>query len=90
MTSLYQLSTEFAQELDTLFDEDGVALPEFDERRALIGSKARDVVAYMLNIESDEVMCGEHIAKVKKRQDALKRKALYIREYLMQNMKVAG
>jgi Siphovirus Gp157 len=90
MTSLYQLSTDFAQELDTLFDDDGTALPEFEERRALIGSKAREVVAYMLNIESDEKMCAEHIAKVKARQDMLKRKAEHLRSYIASNMKVSG
>ena len=54
MTSLYTLTEELRQSLDNAFDPDtGEALPAFEQCRALWGSKARDLAAYVLNCEAD-------------------------------------
>lgn len=91
MTSLYQLSTELREMLDSAFDpETGEALPAFETHRAMWGSKARDVTAYMLNLESDAEQCAFAIKRIKARQEALERKTKRLREYLAENMKASG
>jgi Siphovirus Gp157 len=91
MTSLYQLTDELRQSLDSAFDpETGEALPAFEECRALWGSKARDVTAYVLNCESDAAQCKEVIDRITARQKALKAKAERIRAYLADNMAASG
>lgn len=91
MTSLYQLSTELRSMLDSAFDPDtGEALPAFEECRALIGNKAAQVAAYILNVESDAAAAKAAIERIKALQAAQERKAERLREYLAQNMAVAG
>jgi hypothetical protein len=91
MTSLYQLSTELRESLDNAFDpETGEALPMFEELRALWGSKARDVVSYMLNTESDAMQCKLAIARIKAMQEAHERKAQRLRDYIRENMAASG
>jgi len=91
MTSLYLLTTELRQSLDDAFDsETGEALPIFEEHRALWGSKARDVAAYVLNLESDADQCKQAIARIKKAQQAYENKSAHIRAYLAQNMAASG
>ena len=90
MTSLYQLSHTFRDELDGLFNEDGEALPEFDEFRVQLGNKMNQVAAYILNVESDAAQAKSAIARIKALQEAYERKAEKLRAYLAENMKVAG
>ena len=91
MTSLYLLTDALRHALDDAFDPDtGEALPIFEEHRALWGSKARDVAAYVLNLESDAAQAKEAIVRIKKMQQAYENKAGHIRTYLAQNMAASG
>lgn len=90
MTSLYQLSHDFRDQLDGLFNEDGEALPEFDEFRVQLGNKMNQVAAYILNVESDAAQAKNAIVRIKALQDAYERKAEKLRAYLADNMKVSG
>lgn len=90
MTSLYQLSHDFRNQLDELFDEDGEATPAFEEFRVQLGSKINQVAAYVLNVESDADQCKEVIDRIAARKKAYERKAEKLRAYLADNMKVAG
>lgn len=91
MTSLYQLATDFRDQLDSLFDQEtGEALPAFDEFRVMLGNKANQVAAYVLNCESDAAQAKEAIKRIKALQTAYERKADRLREYLAENMKTAG
>lgn len=89
--NLYELTTELRETLDNAFDpETGELLPIFEEKRALWGSKARDVTAYLLNCEANAAQCKSHIAQVKKRMDREQKKADSLRDYLRENMKASG
>jgi hypothetical protein len=89
--NLYELTAELRESLDSAFDpETGELLPIFEEKRALWGSKARDVTAYLLNCESNASQCKSHIAQVKKRMDREQKKADSLRDYLRENMKASG
>lgn len=91
MTSLYALSTELRESLDSAFDpETGEALPAFEECRALWGSKARDVAAYVLNCEADADQAKRAIERIKALQTAYEAKAARIRAYLADNMRATG
>ena len=90
MTSLYQLSHEFRQVLDDLFDEDGCAKPEFDEFRVQLGNKINQVAAYVLNVELEAEQAKAAIKRIKALQEARERKAERLRTYLSENMKVSG
>lgn len=90
MTSLYQLSHDFRDQLDGLFNEDGEALPEFDEFRVQLGNKINQVAAYVLNVESDAAQAKFAIARIKALQEAYERKSEKLRAYLADNMKVSG
>lgn len=88
--NLYQLTNDLKADLDAAFDEDGVALPAFEEKRALWGSKATGVAAYILNVESDAAQCKVAIERIKAYQAAAERKAERLRAYLAENMKASG
>jgi hypothetical protein len=90
MTSLYQLSHDFRNQLDELFDENGEATPAFEEFRVQLGSKINQVAAYVLNVESDVDQCKEVIDRIQARKKSYERKAQRLRDYLAENMKVAG
>lgn len=90
MTSLYQLATDFRDQLDELFDENGEATPAFEEFRVQLGNKINQVAAYVLNVESDADQCKEVIDRIQARRKAYERKAQRLRDYLAENMKVAG
>jgi len=91
MTSLYQLANDFREQLDSLFDpETGEALPEFEEFRVMLGNKANQVAAYILNCESDADQAKNAIKRIKALQEASQRKADRLRQYLAENMKTAG
>ena len=91
MTSLYQLAHDFREQIDSLFDpETGEALPAFDEFRVMLGNKANQVAAYVLNCESDAAQAKEAVKRIKALQTAYERKADRLRQYLAENMKTAG
>ena len=89
--NLYQLTADLQLALDDAFDpETGEALPLFEERRALWGSKATGVAAYILNVEADAAQCKQAIERIKMLQAATERKAERLRDYLATNMLVSG
>ena len=88
--NLYALTQDLKTALDEAFDEDGVALPAFEEKRALWGSKATAVTAYILNIEADAQQCKTAIERIKALQASTERKAERLRAYLAENMKASG
>lgn len=90
MTSLYQLSHEFRNQIEDLFDEDGVAKPEFEEFRVQLGNKINQVAAYVLNVELEAEQAKNAIKRIKALQTARENKANRLREYLADNMKVSG
>lgn len=90
MTSLYELSNNFRNQLDELFDENGEATPAFEEFRVQLGNKINQVAAYVLNCESDADQCKEVIDRIQARRKAYERKAERLKGYLAENMKVAG
>lgn len=91
MPSLYSLTVDLQQMLDSAFDpETGEMLPAFEECRALIGSKINQVAAYILNVESDAAAAKNAIARIKALQEASERKAQHLRDYLSANMKASG
>lgn len=91
MTTLYQLSTDLRAMLDSAFDpETGEALPAFEECRTLIGNKAGQVAAYILNVEADAAAAEAAIKRISALAKSYERKAEHLREYLAQNMAVAG
>ena len=90
MTSLYQLSSYFRNQLDDLFDEDGVAKPEFEEFRVQLGSKITQVAAYILNTELEAEQAKFAIKRIKALQTARENKAERLRQYLADNMKFSG
>ena len=89
--SLYQITQDLRELLDSAFDPDtGEALPVFEEKRALWGSKANGVAAYILNTEADAFQCKAAIERIKALQAATERKAERLRAYLAENMKASG
>lgn len=91
MTTLYQLSTDLRAMLDSAFDsETGEALPAFEECRALISNKAGQVAAYILNVEADAAAAKAAMTRIKALCESYERKAEHLRDYLAQNMAVAG
>ena len=90
MTSLYQLSHDFRNQLDELFDENGEATPAFEEFRVQLGNKINQVAAYVLNCESDADQCKQAIERIQARRKAYERKVERLKGYLAENMKVAG
>lgn len=91
MSNLYQLTADFRQNLDLLFDpETGEALPEFEHHRALISSKINQVAAYILNTELDAAAAKTAIKRISDLAEASERKAEHLRTYLAENMKASG
>ena len=90
MTSLYELATDFRNQLDDLFDENGEATPAFEEFRMQLGNKINQVAAYVLNCESDADQCKEVADRILARKKAYERKAERLKLYLAENMHVAG
>lgn len=91
MPTLYALTDELRQSLDSAFDPDtGEALPAFEECRALWGSKAREVAAYVLNCEADAAQAKAASERIKALQTAYEAKAARIRSYLAENMRGSG
>lgn len=90
MTSLYQLTQDFRNQLDELFDENGEATPAFEEFRVQLGNKINQVAAYVLNCESDADQCKQAIERIQARKKAYERKVERLKGYLAENMKVAG
>ena len=91
MTALYLLTDELRQSLDSAFDPDtGEALPAFEQCRALWGSKAREVAAYVLNCEADAAQAKAASERIKALQTVYEAKAARIRAYLTDNMKASG
>lgn len=89
--SLYQVTQDLREMLDSAFDpETGEALPMFEEKRALWGSKATGLCAYILNTEADAFQCKTAIERIKGMQAAIERKADRLRDYLAENMKTSG
>ena len=91
MSSLYAISHDFINLLDTAFDpETGEALPAFEEIRGQLVNKAGNVAAYILTCEADAAQAKAAIDRIKALQATYERKAEKLREYLMENMKVTG
>lgn len=91
MTSLYQLTHDFREQLDNAFDpETGEALPAFEEQRALIGSKIQQVAAYILNTELDAAAAKSAMKRIADIAEASERKAEHLRRYLADNMRASG
>ena len=90
MTSLYQLTQDFRNQLDELFDENGEATPAFEEFRVQLGNKINQVAAYVLNCESDADQCKQAIERIQARRKSYERKAERLKGYLAENMKTAG
>ena len=89
--NLYQITTDLRDMLDSAFDPDtGEALPAFEEQRAMWGSKATGVTAYILNVEAEAAQCKQAIERIKLLQAAIERKAERLRDYLATNMSVSG
>lgn len=89
--SLYTITQDLREMLDSAFDpETGEALPIFEEKRALWGSKASGVAAYILNTEADAFQCKAAIERIKALQAATERKAERLRAYLAENMAASG
>lgn len=88
--SLYSVTQDLRELLDNAFDEDGVALPAFEEKRALWGSKATGIAAYILNVEADAFQCKAALERIKALQAGYERKAAHLRDYLAQNMAASG
>lgn len=91
MTSLYVMTADFRQMLDSAFDpETGEALPAFEEQRALIGNKINQVAAYILDTELDAAMAKTAMKRIADIAEANERKADHLRRYLADNMKASG
>ena len=91
MTSLYQLAHDFREQLDSLFDpETGEALPAFEEFRVMLGQKANQVAAYILNCELDAAKAEMAIKRIQKIRDSQTLRAERLKQYLSENMKTAG
>lgn len=89
--TLYQISADLRAMLDNAFDpETGEALPAFTEQRALFGSKASAVAAYVLNVEADAQQCKAAIERIAAMKATLERKASHLRAYLLDNMATSG
>jgi hypothetical protein len=92
MANLYQVSQELRELVDSAFDlETGEALPVFEEKRALFGNKAREVAAYVLNVESEAEQAKTAIERIRKNmlEPALK-KSEALKDYLANNMAACG
>jgi hypothetical protein len=91
MTSLYQISHDFQQLLDSAFDpETGEASEAFEQVRGQLVAKASNVAAYILNCESDAAQAKQAIERITAIQKAYERKADQLRRYLAENMKASG
>ena len=85
------MATDFRDQLESLFDpETGEALPAFDEFRVMLGNKANQVAAYILNCELDAAQADMAIKRIQKIRDSKVLRANRLREYLAENMKTAG
>lgn len=90
MAHLYEISEDVMSALESGFDEDGVALPVFEQQRALWSNKAQAVVAYLLNREAEAEMIRGAIKKMEARAKAAERRAEFLRAYLLDNMRRIG
>lgn len=91
MTSLYQITHDFRDMLDSAFDpETGEALPAFEELRGQLTAKASNVAAYILNCESDAAQAKEAMQRIRAIQSAYQKRADHLRQYLAENMKASG
>lgn len=91
MTSLYQITHDFRDMLDSAFDpETGEALPAFEELRGQLTAKASNVAAYILNCESDAAQAKEAMQRIRAIQAAYQKRADHLRQYLADNMKASG
>ncbi len=91
MTSLYQITHDFRDMMDSAFDpETGEALPAFEELRGQLTAKASNVAAYILNCESDAAQAKEAMQRIRAIQAAYQKRADHLRQYLAENMKASG
>lgn len=91
--SLYTLSSE----VEKLLDSDDAFDPETGELSEALSTalgatrdKARDVVAYIMNRDSQVAAINAHIMAVSKRAETLERRNEKLREYLAAQMKRTG
>ena len=91
MTSLYQITHDFRDMLDSAFDpETGEALPAFEELRGQLTAKASNVAAYILNCESDAAQAKEAMQRIRAIQAAYQKRADHLRQDRADNMKASG
>ncbi len=89
--SLYQISQDLLQALDSAFDpETGELLPAFEEQRALFNGKAGQVAAYILSVEAEAEKAKVAVQRIKKLADAASKRAEALRRYLTENMGATG
>ena len=90
MRSLYSLTAEFRQNLDEMFDEDGVMTPHFEELHEQIGDKLSSVAAYILNTDLEVEQANVVIKRVTALRDAHKKKSERLKKYLAEHMRAVG
>lgn len=90
MRSLYSLTAEFRQNLDEMFDEDGVMTPRFEELHEQIGDKLSSVAAYILNTDLEVEQANVVIKRVTALRDAHKKKSERLKKYLAEHMRAVG
>ena len=90
-TSLYQLTEEVANELESAFDQEtGEALPVFEEKRAMWANKSQHVAAYMLNVEASAKSLADAESRIAIRRKHAENRAAWLRKYLCENMARLG
>jgi hypothetical protein len=87
--SLYSIAADYAAAMNRLLESglpDEVIKDTLDGMDGEVVAKARNVVAYMLNLEAEAAMIREAEIKMAERRGKIEKSAARFREYLKENM----
>lgn len=88
--TLYRAAEALRGLLDQL-DETTGELPEgFEQARAIVATKATAVAAYVIETEKQADYLDAHAKEVSDRSKAAKKRASWLRQYLMSHMSACG
>ena len=88
--TLHKASEDVRQLLDQIDPESGELPPEFEQARAIVATKATAVAAYVIETEKQADYLDAHAKEVSDRSKAAKKRASWLRQYLMSHMSACG
>ncbi len=88
--TLHEAVEQVRHLLDHIDPETGAIPQDFDDARALVKRRAVEVTAYILGAERQADYKADYAAELTKRAAALRKRAVWIRQYLADHMRAAG